>query len=56
MPVLAYMGTQEWIILLVIVMVLFGASRLPMLARSIGESLGEFRKATRDSIEDEKKE
>lgn len=53
MPVLGYMGTQEWLILLAIILVLFGASRLPALARSVGEALGEFRKATRDPIEDE---
>ncbi len=52
MPILGYMGTQEWLILLVIVLVLFGASRLPALARSIGEALTEFRRATR-SAEDE---
>jgi len=51
MPILGYMGTQEWLIVLVIVLVLFGASRLPALARSFGEALSEFRRATR--VEDE---
>jgi TatA/E family protein of Tat protein translocase len=45
------MGTQEWLIVLVIVLVLFGASRLPALARSVGEALSEFRRATR--VDDE---
>lgn len=53
MPILGYMGTQEWMILLVIVLVLFGASRLPALARSIGEALTEFRRATRTEDETE---
>ncbi|MDT7961124.1 MAG: twin-arginine translocase TatA/TatE family subunit [Armatimonadota bacterium] len=53
MPILGYMGTQEWIILLIIVLVLFGASRLPALARSIGEALTEFRRATRTDDEAE---
>ncbi len=53
MPILGYMGTQEWLILLVIVLVLFGASRLPALARSIGEALTEFRRATRTDDETE---
>ncbi len=35
---------QELIIILVIVLVLFGATRLPALARSIGQSAKEFRK------------
>lgn len=53
MPILGYMGTQEWMILLVIVLVLFGASRLPALARLIGEALTEFRRATRTEDEAE---
>ncbi|MGF1679241.1 MAG: twin-arginine translocase TatA/TatE family subunit [Candidatus Methylacidiphilales bacterium] len=35
----------EWIIIFLVIILLFGASRLPGLARSIGKSLGEFRKA-----------
>lgn len=38
-------GLQEWIIILVIVLVLFGAKRLPELARGLGQSMNEFRKA-----------
>ncbi|MEN3001698.1 MAG: twin-arginine translocase TatA/TatE family subunit [Armatimonadota bacterium] len=51
MPILGYMGTYEWLIVLLIVVVLFGASRLPALARSLGEALSEFRRATR--VDDE---
>jgi sec-independent protein translocase protein TatA len=35
-------------IVLLIVLVLFGAKKLPGLARSLGESLNEFRKARQD--------
>lgn len=35
---------QELIVILIIVLVLFGASRLPKLARSLGQSAKEFRK------------
>lgn len=38
------LGTQELLVILVIVLILFGASRLPKLARSMGASLKEFKK------------
>ena len=51
------LGPTELIIVLVIVMLIFGANRLPKLARSLGESAKEFKKgvdhspAARDSDE-----
>ena len=38
------LGAPELLILLVLVMLLFGAARLPKLARSLGQSSKEFRK------------
>ena len=38
------LGAQELLIILVIVLVLFGANRLPDLARSLGSSVKEFKK------------
>ena len=38
------LGTQELLVILVIVLVLFGANKLPQLARSLGSSLKEFKK------------
>jgi sec-independent protein translocase protein TatA len=35
---------QEWIIVLLIVVLIFGARKLPELARSLGASAKEFRK------------
>lgn len=35
----------EWLIIAFVFLLLFGAKKLPELARSIGRSLGEFRKA-----------
>lgn len=46
------LGTQELILILVIALLLFGASKLPELARSLGISVREFKKAMKD-IEDE---
>jgi sec-independent protein translocase protein TatA len=38
------LGYQELLIILVIVLVLFGANRLPELAKSLGSSVKEFKK------------
>lgn len=43
------MGAQELIIVLVIVLVLFGAKKLPELASSMGKSIKEFRKASEEA-------
>jgi sec-independent protein translocase protein TatA len=39
----AVIGTTEWIIILVIVLVIFGGAKLPKLARSLGQAQREFR-------------
>ena len=46
-PLLAFgiPSGPDLIILLVIVLVLFGAKRLPELARGLGQSVNEFKKA-----------
>ena len=41
-------GGWEWVIILVIVVLLFGAKKLPELAGSVGRSIKEFRKAADD--------
>jgi len=47
------LGTQELLIILVIVLVLFGANRLPDLARSLGSSMKEFKKGMNEVAKDE---
>ncbi len=50
------LGPQELLIILVIVIVLFGASRLAGIGGALGQSVREFRKATKDGEEEQKKE
>ena len=45
------MGPGELMIILVILLVLFGGSKLPGLARGLGQSMKEFKKAQRDDEE-----
>ena len=44
-------GMGELIIILLIVLVLFGASRLPAIARALGKSIKEFKKASKEAKE-----
>jgi sec-independent protein translocase protein TatA len=45
---LGNLGGPDLFIILLIVLVLFGAKKLPDLARSLGQSMNEFRKARED--------
>ncbi|HBG60491.1 MAG: preprotein translocase subunit SecA [Omnitrophica WOR_2 bacterium GWF2_38_59] len=41
-------GMGELIVILIIVLLLFGASKLPEIARALGKSINEFKKATKE--------
>jgi len=45
------LGTQELIIIFLIIMVLFGASRLPEIGSGIGKAIKNFKKATSEPDE-----
>ena len=47
------LGYQELLIILVIVLILFGANRLPELARSLGSSVKEFKKGVNEAKAEE---
>jgi sec-independent protein translocase protein TatA len=47
------LGAPELLIILVIMMLIFGASRLPKLARSLGESSKEFKKGLAEGARDD---
>jgi len=43
------LGSQDLIIIFVIAALLFGTNKLPELARSLGSSVGDFKKAKRET-------
>ncbi len=45
------LGPTELIVILVILLVLFGGAKLPGLAKGIGQSIKEFKKASKDEPE-----
>lgn len=47
------LGMPELIIILVILLVLFGGSKLPGLAKGLGQSIKEFKKSSKDDPEPE---
>ena len=46
------LGNMEIVVIAILVLILFGAKKLPTFARSLGRSMGEFRKA-KDEFEAE---
>lgn len=49
-------GVGELLVVLLIIMLLFGARRLPELAKAIGQALKEFRKAGQEDVSNESAE
>ena len=47
----ARIGTGEIIVIVAIVILLFGATKLPQLARSLGASAREFRKGVEEGVD-----
>lgn len=52
---MANIGLPELLLVLVIVLVLFGAKKLPDLARGIGQSLKELKKGMKEGADDDSK-
>jgi sec-independent protein translocase protein TatA len=50
------LGTQELLVILVIVLVMFGGSKLPEIARSLGKSMNEFKKGINEGASETEKE
>jgi sec-independent protein translocase protein TatA len=49
-------GGQELLIILFVVLLLFGAKKLPELSRALGKSLGEFKKGQQEGDAPDKKD
>lgn len=47
-------GATELIIILLAVLVLFGANQIPKFARNLGQGMKEFKKAARELTEEDK--
>jgi len=45
---MGFLGGQELIVILVIVILLFGAKKIPELAKGLGSGIKEFKKASND--------
>ncbi|MEE4254495.1 MAG: twin-arginine translocase TatA/TatE family subunit [Desulfuromusa sp.] len=46
------LGTQELLIILVLVMIIFGAGKLPQVGGALGKGLRNFKKGVKDVDED----
>ena len=53
-PLIAGLGPTELLIILVVVVLLFGASKLPDLARGSGQALRIFKSETKGLLDDDK--
>jgi sec-independent protein translocase protein TatA len=52
LSLLAFLGTGEMILIALVVLVLFGAKKVPELMKGVGTGIKEFKKASRD-VQDE---
>jgi sec-independent protein translocase protein TatA len=43
----------EWLVVILVIVVLFGAKKLPELARSLGRSSSEFKKGLKEGADDD---
>jgi sec-independent protein translocase protein TatA len=49
------LGATEMIVVFLIILLLFGGAKLPSLAKGLGQSVKEFKKASKEGDDDEKK-
>lgn len=49
-PCIFNLGTGEIIVILVVILLLFGAKRIPELARSLGKGVNSFKQGMNDAL------
>ncbi|HCE54101.1 MAG: twin-arginine translocase TatA/TatE family subunit [Lutibacter sp.] len=53
---LGMVGPWQWIIIGLAILLLFGGKKLPELMKGLGGGIKEFKKATKDDVNEDKKE
>lgn len=56
LPLIGSLGTTELLIILAVIVLLFGAAKLPELARGSGRALRIFKAETKGLLDDDEKE
>ncbi|MDR2673692.1 MAG: twin-arginine translocase TatA/TatE family subunit [Opitutaceae bacterium] len=56
MPLAFGLGSTELIVIFLVILLLFGGAKLPSLARGLGQSIREFKKASNEAGQDEEAE
>lgn len=51
---MAKFGVWEWALILIIVILIFGAGRLPKIGKGLGEAVNEFQKALQEDQEQQR--
>ncbi len=53
---MGFLGGYEWLIIILVLLFLFGAKKIPGMARGIGQGIFEFRKAVDDGKKESEEE
>ena len=48
------LGTQELLIILLLVLILFGAKKIPEIMRGLGQGIREFKQASQEAVDEVK--